>query len=166
MAKRKQKQEATLPAFPYKDLRLDEEQRATLLARIERNRELLTDALALPGHMMMMDDATVANIAAHYALAGVGYLGPEHAFIWGRRAAPDDTGMWRVEVEWLVCADHPEEPQESTDEQQAAALREQLVKTTPPGILAALREQLREEYEAELEKDDEAGDRLTTEGEI
>jgi hypothetical protein len=156
--------EKRLPAFPYSDLRLTDEQKQVLLERIEKNRDLLTDALGLSGHLMMLDDASVANIAAHYALAGVGYLGEEHSFIWGKRAAPDDTGMWRVEVEWLVKREHPEEPQEETDEAEAAKLREQLVATTPPGLLAALKRQLIEEAELEDRKAEEAGDRLTEEG--
>jgi len=153
-----------LPSFPYSDLRLTDEQKQILLERIQKNRELLTDAIGLSGHLMLLDDASVANIAAHYALAGVGYLGEEHSFIWGKRAAPDDTGMWRVEVTWLVKRDHPEEPQESTDEAEAAKLREQLVATTPPGLLAALKRQLIEEAELEDQKAEEAGDRLTEEG--
>lgn len=166
MAGQKQKRSKTeaLPSFPYADLRLTDEQKVELLERIAKLRELLTDALGLSGYLMLLDDASVANIAAHYALAGVGYLGPEHAYIWGKRAAPDDTGMWRVEVEWLVKRDHPEEPQESRDEAEAEALREQLVRTTPPGLLEALRQKLNEEAAIEQTKADEAGDRLTEEG--
>lgn len=160
----KRKQEKKLPQFPYSDLRLTPEQAHELADRIDKNRELLTDAIGLSGHLMMIDDASIANIAAHYALAGVGYLGEEQAYIWGRRI-PDESGVWRAQVEWLVIKDHPVEEQPQPTAEQAAALREQLKATVPAGLLDALREQLVEEYENDQKAAQEAGQRLTTEGE-
>lgn len=163
-ATRNDKASDLLPAFPYKDLRLSEAQAVELADRIDSLREALTDAVGLSGHLLQMDDASVANIASHLALAGARVVDDELAYIWGRRAAPDSTGMWRVEIEWLLKQKHTPVPQPKTDADEAARIRAELIATVPAGILDALREQLIVEATAEATLQDEAGETLAREG--
>jgi len=67
-------------------------------------------------------------------------------------------------VTWLVKQDHPVEEQPARLDQVSDAQRAAFLKTVPTGLLNDLRAQIIEEYKSDMQRLDEAGDRLTTEG--
>lgn len=116
--------------FPYR-LKFTHAEKEELLARIEHYRFTLRDAVGLSGHVISLDEGTIANLAGHLALVELGH-------IWGR-VRTDEGRMFADQVEWLVTKDHPAEPQESDDVQRDAQLiKQQIDRELSPAARAEL----------------------------
>lgn len=101
-----------LPNFPYR-LKFTQVEKNELLERIEKFRFILRDGVGLSGHTMSLDEGTIANLAAHLALAGSDVV-EEKAYIWGR-VRDDENRMFADQVEWLVKKDVPQPAPEPSE---------------------------------------------------
>ena len=120
-----------------------------LIERIDRLREVMVDMVGPSGVQMWLDPGSVANIAAHLALAGAD-VNDEQAYIWAERQA-DDVSMMQDTYVWHVKSDvEPPEPEPVDPElvqRQAEAARAQIRKQLPPEVQKLLIANLAKEFE-------------------
>lgn len=136
--------------FPYR-ARWSREQLAIIEQRIHRIRGALTDPVGLSGHQMYIDDASIANIASHLALAGCD-IHPDDALI-EYRLREDENVMIRDAREWRPKGEFGDEPPPPTDEELAEKsrqFREQMKAQIPPEVLA----QVKRDFLRELTKEE------------
>ena len=141
-------------SLPYRN-RWSAEQVADLEGRIERIRDALTDPVGLTGHVMYLDDGSIANIASHLALAGCD-INPAVALI-EYRLRPDEDVMIRDAREWKPkgeFGDEPQPPSKAELDRQAAERLEEMRRLVPPDLL----EQYKQDFIREFKNHAKEGD--------
>lgn len=136
-------------SFPYR-AKWNGQQVKALEGRINRIRAALTDPVGLSGHQMYIDDASIANIACHLALAGCDV--DDSVALIEYRLRPDEDVMVRDARVWRPKGDFGDEPPPPSNdeiERQAAELREQMKRQIPPEVLEQVRRDLVREFKAQ-----------------